>query len=746
MNTPICGFDVGVPLLESRPHKDRGLVTGQRATALAMLAACSFLAEVGIAQSVAAGDPENSTQLKEIIVTAQKREENLQNVPIAVAVVTGSALDKLGVDSTTDLSIAVPGLYVTDTFGRLTMSLRGIGTNAVGPGIENPIALYIDGVYYASSTASLLSLNSISQLEVLKGPQGTLFGRNATGGLIQVTTSEPTQTPSGYINFTQGNYDSSIVNALVSGGIVDNLAADFAVYAQHQGKGWGRDYATGQHAYDVDHNVSVRSKWVYTPLSDTKLTFVADYEDVLDRLLVLAVRPGSISAFVPGVRQPDLGYNVNGNYYPDHTIKSGGVSLRWDQRFDDLAFSSITAYRNASTAYGGDLDASPANLVSFIFDQYDKQLTQELQLSSRGSGPVKWTTGLYYYYGTAGYDPGKIPLQYAGIEVDYPAANERINSAAAYLQGSYEFSDDTGLTLGGRFTHEKRDEFNTSISVFAAGANPSTGAITRVPPNSISSDKFTYRASLDHRFSGEVLGYASVSTGFKAGGFDLSSPGTPGFRPETLTAYETGVKTDLFDKRVRLNLSAFYSTYKDIQVTQYTKISIETVNGAGARTYGLDADLTAVLAPGLVLTGGFTLDHPTFTSFPGCGQAAPLGGVALAPGNCTGNQLVFAPQATVSSALDYTFDLGGGSLDLNANVYYNSGYYTDLANVIHQQRFAKVGAFAKWAFGPHYSIGAYGANLTNKRTITYGDSQGIGTQLVNYMAPRTYGVTFGYKY
>jgi iron complex outermembrane receptor protein len=746
MKMPICRFDMGASLLGSRPHKERGVGTKVRAIILAMLASCGFIAETSIAQSVAAGDPENSTQLKEIIVTAQKREENLQNVPIAVAVVTGSTLDKLGVDSTTDLSIAVPGLYMTDTFGRLTMSLRGIGTNAVGPGIENPIALYMDGVYYASSTASLLSLNSISQLEVLKGPQGTLFGRNATGGLIQVTTSEPTQTPAGYINVSQGNYDTSILNALVSGGVANNLAADFAVYAQHQGEGWGKDFATGQHAYDVDHNVSVRSKWVYTPSSETKLTFIADYEDVLDRLLLLAVKPGSVSAFVPGVLQPDLGYNVNDNYLPDHTIKSGGASLRWDQKFEDFAFSSITAYRNASTAYGGDLDASPANLVSFIFEQYDKQLTQELQLSSRGSGPVKWTTGLYYYYGTAGYDPGKIPLEYIGIEEDYPSANERINSAAAYLQGSYEFADDTSLTLGGRFTHERRDEFNTTISVFAAGADPSTGAITQVPPASISSDKFTYRASLDHRFSSEVLAYASVSTGFKAGGFDLSSPGTPGFRPETLTAYETGLKTDLFDKRIRVNVAAFYSTYKDIQVTQYTKISIETVNGAGARSYGVDADITAVLAPGLVLTGGFTLDHPTFTSFPGCGDAAPIGGVALVAGNCTGNQLVFAPQATASSALDYTFDVGSGSLDLNGNVYYNSGYYTDLANVIHQERFAKVGAFAKWAFGSHYSIGAYGANLTNKRTITYGDSQGIGTQLVNYMAPRTYGVTFGYKF
>jgi iron complex outermembrane receptor protein len=725
---------------------NRGFDVGVRAIILSMLASCAFLADTSLAQSAAAGDVENTFQLKEITVTAQKRQENLQNVPIAVSVVSGSTLDKLGVSSTTDLSIAVPGLYMTDTFGRLTMSLRGIGTNAVGPGIENPIALYIDGVYYGSSTASLLSLNSISQVEVLKGPQGTLFGRNATGGLIQVTTSEPTQTPGGYINVTQGNYDTSIVNALISGGVADNLAADFAVYAQHQGKGWGRDFVTGQHTYDVDHNVSVRSKWVYTPLNGTKLTFIADYEDVLDRLLLLAVKPGSISHFVPGVPQPDLGYNANDNYLPDHTIKSGGVSLRWDQGFDDFAFSSITAYRNASTAYGGDLDASPLNLVSFIFEQYDKQLTEELQLSSRSSGPLKWTTGLYYYYGTAGYDPGKIPLQYLGIEEDFPRANQRINSAAAYLQGSYAFTDETSLTLGGRFTHEKRNEYNTMLSIFPAGADPSTGAIIPVPPDSISSDKFTYRASLDHRFSSEALAYASISTGFKAGGFDLSSPGTPGFQPETLTAYETGLKTDLFDRRVRFNVAAFYSTYKNIQVTQYTKISIETVNGAGARTYGVDADVTAVLAPGLELTGGFTIDHATFTSFPGCGDAAPLGGVPLVAGDCTGNQLVFAPQATVSTALDYTFDVGGGSLDLNGNVYYNSGYYTDLANVIHQDRFVKVGAFAKWAFGNHYSLGAYGANLTNERTITYGDSQGVGTQLVNYMAPRTYGVTFGYKF
>lgn len=721
---------------------------------LCSLAAAETEVEIAAAPVTAASALEvskspafDSGSLEEVIVVAQKRSENMQNVPIAVSAVSGSQLDNIGVRALTDLNIAVPSLNVTNSYGRLVFSLRGIGSTNVGPGTESPIALYIDGVYYASTTASLLSLNNIDHVEVLRGPQGTLFGRNATGGLVQVVTKDPTSTSSGSFALTYGNYDTQIASAYLAGGITDNLAANIAIYAKRQGEGWGVDRATGSQLENVNRDISVRSKWVLTAADQTKLTLIGDYETVRDTMLTTAIRGGSISPFVPGVIQPDLGYDNNDGFEPRHHIDARGASLRWDQKIGELSFASISAYRSANTLYGGDLGALPTAYTSFVWTQFDRQFTQELQLGSNVSDRFKWTTGLYYYQGSSGLDPSIITLNYAGIHFDYPTSKEGIESEAAYLQGSYQLFDATNLTLGGRYTREVRNVYDQAIRIYAIDAPISTATYTYVPPDSKHYYNFSYRAGLDHRFSDQVLAYASYNTGFKAGGFNVGSPGTPPYNPEKLNAAEIGLKTDLFNRHARFNVAAFYYTYDNIQVQSYTKLSVVTVNGAKARSYGVDADMTAILAPGLQLTTGVTLDNPTFTSFPNCVKAAPLGGVALFPGSCTGNQLGAATKATFSAALDYAFAFGGGSMDLNGNAYYNAGYYTDVANVIHQPSYTKLGVSARWtAPGGRSSVRVYGTNLTNRRVLLYGDSQGLGTQLVNYGEPRTYGLTVAYDF
>jgi iron complex outermembrane recepter protein len=712
---------------------------------VAILAVYSGGSRAAAGPDSAADNP--GEQLAEIVVTAQKRSENLQDVPIAVSVVNDATLQHMGVSDIADLSIAVPGLYATNSAGRLTLNLRGIGSNSLGPGVESPIALYIDGVYYGDESASLLSLNNVSQIETLKGPQGTLFGRNATGGLLQITTKEPTQTPAGSISVTEANYQTSILSAYVSGGIAPDVAADFAMYAKHQGDGWGTDLTTGGQTYDVKHDVSVRSKWVFTPQADTKLTLIGDYENVADRMVQFVVRGGTLTPFDPGVVQPDLGYDSRAGDEPEHTIKAGGTSLRVDQNFGDWQFASISAWRKSDVVIGGDIDTFAANLESFIGSTFDEQLTQEFQVNSHFTDALRWTAGLFGFYDKTGYDPYTVALPVAGFTIYYPFAKLKGTSEAAYLQATYDLPDRTSITLGGRFTHEVHTEYGSYSQDYPTGANPATGAVVIYPGESITADKFTYRASIAHHFSDQAMAYASINTGFKAGGFNVSTLGSPGYEPETLTAYEVGAKTDLFNDRVRFNSALFYYMYKDIQVIQYQDISVTTVNGARARSYGLDADITALLVNGLTLTGGIVADRPKFDSFPGCGIGAPGGGVPLSAGNCGGNQITGAPKIDLNVALDYKFDLTRDSvLDFAANAYYNGGYYTDNANYIHQDRFAKVGLFASWELRDAFSISAYGNNIFNKRTLTYGDSQGNGVQLVEFMPPRTYGVTFGYRF
>lgn len=683
----------------------------------------------------------SSGVIDEIIVTAQKRSENLQNVPIAVTAITENSLEAAGVRGIQDLTVAVPGLSTSVTYGRLTMNLRGVGSTSVGPGIENPIALYIDGVYYATTSGSLLSLNNVKQIEVLKGPQGTLFGRNATGGLVHVITKEPTQEAAGAFEVTYGNYNTIIGSSYISGGLTDNLAADLAIYAKHQGDGWGKQLATGRDVYDVDHDISVRSKFVFTPGENTKITLIGDYSNVRDTMLPTNIRANSISPFLPGV-QPDTGYSTNANVLPEHTIKTGGGSLRWDQEVGGLKLSSITAYRKTRALIVTDIDVIQQDQASLHIETFDKQFSQELQLSSGSHGKLNWTVGAFYFDADGGYLNTFQPLNYAGIVYSLPSTKQKIRSVAAYAQATYPVDERTNVTLGVRYTHETHKLYDAFVEI--APIVPLIGPISQ----STTDNAATWRASIDHRFSPEILVYASYNRGFKAGGFNVASPTDPAFRPERLDAFEVGAKTDLFDRRVRFNVAGFYYKYNDIQVTRFKPPgAISTVNGAGAESYGFDAELTAKLFEGLTLTGGVSYAHPTFTKYPNCLRAAPNGGVPTFPGDCSGLELPNASRTTANMALDYSFAVAGGSLNLNGNAYYNSGFYTDLANAIHQSRYAKLGASIRWTdASERFSIQAYGTNLTNKRVLTYGESVSDGTMEVGYAEPRTYGISLGYKY
>ena len=227
-----------------------------------------------------------------VIVTANRRAENLQNVPVSVTAVTGAGLVNSGVTNLQDLSAVVPGLVVQNG-GFATNHLRGVGSSTVGPGLENAIALYVDGVYYASAATNLVDFVDVSQVEVLKGPQGTLFGRNATGGLIQITTRTPTQTPHLDADLSYGNYETGKGDLYVSGGIANNLAADFAIQATGQGQGYGSNHATGDYVYQTDSRVDTRSKWVWDLTPKTHITTIFDYSQVRYSNPAITLIPGT---------------------------------------------------------------------------------------------------------------------------------------------------------------------------------------------------------------------------------------------------------------------------------------------------------------------------------------------------------------------------------------------------------------------------------------------------------------------
>src|SRR5690606_18561080 len=279
------------------------------------VSAAGLLTAPAIASAQPNSDP--SLEVEEIVVTAQKRSESLQDVPIAISAVTEAQLTRMGVSGITDLKVAVPTLNLTNSSGNLTSSLRGVGSNGIGAGVESPVAVYIDGVYIASPTSSLLSLNNIRQIEVLKGPQGTLFGRNATGGLIQVFTLDPSDTPTGRFSVGYGNYDTVNGAAYLAGALSNAVAMDLAVTASRQGDGWGTNRVNGLDVYKLDHDVAARTKLRFRAGETTTFTLAADYSDRRDSFAAFRVSPDTISGFVPERGPfPSLGYDTETDTQP----------------------------------------------------------------------------------------------------------------------------------------------------------------------------------------------------------------------------------------------------------------------------------------------------------------------------------------------------------------------------------------------------------------------------------------------
>lgn len=693
----------------------------------------------------------SGVQLEEVIVTAQKRSEDLQNVPIAVNTLDAEALFESGVSDVTDLGAVVPGLNITSANGILNTSLRGIGSNGIAPGFENPIALYVDGVYYASSTANFLNVANVAQVAVVKGPQGTLYGRNATGGLVQVTTRDPSEGRQLQASLSYGNYESSAATVYLGGNLSDRVAADISVYAARQGEPWGDNPSTGGELYTFDNDVTVRSKWVFSLSDTTSITLTGDYSDLDSRMRGATVQPGTISGFTPALGSaPDLDYDIANdapNWKKGHAA-GGSLLIRHD--FDGFSVSSLTAYRESEYRRSFELDGGPLPLAYAEETWPDSQFTEELQIQSLGDSALTWQAGAFYFKGKAAFTPITLYANFLGANLSF-FNRQSSESIAAYAQGTYAFSDKTKLTLGGRYTEETREAYDGSTSVYVIPFQ------LQLPPEYADDmestfDKFNYRVSLDHRFSDALLAYVSSSSGFKSGGFNTGSPGTAPYMPETVTAYEIGAKADLWDRRVRWNNAVYFYDYKDLQ-TQVLDTSgvIFIANAASAEIYGFESDLEWQATEALHVTAGISFIDSEYTSYPGALLSDPAGGVpsVIDPSGvgAKGNSLPYAAEFTATLGADYSWSLPVGTFRLAVGGYYNDGYYFEADNVMEQDSFLDLTANVRWTSSSgRYWIGAYGGNLSDERIIGYGTTQSNGTHLLQWAAPLTYGITMGVSF
>lgn len=720
-------------------------------------AMAAVLAAAGPAWAQTEGSkPAEPAGLQDIVVTAQKRAQNVQSIPIAIAAVTGAQLAKSGVTTTQDFSTAFAGVNIKTTSSQLQPSIRGLGTSTSN--VENAVAMYIDGVYYANQSDARRDLNDIDQVAVLKGPQGTLFGRNATAGVIQITTRAPSFNFNGNVQTSIDNYATWHANAYVTGPVSEKLAYSLSANYATQGKGWGKNYTTGNDTYKIYHNAAVRGKLLFRPDENTDITLIGDYTDRSDNLgAYFRAYPGtSVNPKVPYV-QPATVYDSYNNVESLNLYQGGGASMTVEHHFGFGKFQSISAYRQFRTGYI--IDADMTSVTGHRLDtSHNKAMSfsQELQLTSEGSKKLNWAFGLYYFHYVNKLDP--MHRDFGGpLYVTSPASyvtrdltsKETVDSLAPYAQADYEILPETRLTLGARWTYEKRT-LDASWPSTRADGTVVANSIPAVNGASITAQKPSWRVALDHKFSADVLGYVSYNRGFKSGGFNIANPANPAYQPEQLDAYEAGLKTTFLDHKLRLNLAGFYYKYQNLQVLQLSAAAPIITNGAGAELYGVDADFEARITPSLRVSGSVEALHAAFTSYPGAviSYQVPTGGIATTFGDVSGNRLPLSQKFSANAVIDYDRELGAYALNLNAAVAYNGSYVFDPDNVVKQGAYTNINLGANLTLpGGKVTLGLFMRNALDNKIISYSTASSPLGYITTYdNPPRTFGASVRAKF
>lgn len=779
------------------------------------------------------------TGLADIVVTAQKSAQNVQDIPLSVTAVSGEALQSKGITTVQELNRVDPALQIGHATGTVTTFIRGIGNPVTTAGNEASVPVYIDDVYFVRASVPFFDLASIERVEVLKGPQGTLFGRNASGGVISIYTKDPSLTsPELEAHLGYGNYETMDAKLYASMPIGENLAANISVSYHNQDEGWGKNkrlvdpfdtslgYKPGGEDYWKGHSISLRGKILWEPTDTTKVKLIGYYQNSWSQIGIYS-RPfpgteggtpdpahngfGNSGNFpVPSQVLPELGfYDVAlGDTQKQYDKSEGyGFSGRIDQEIGFADLVSITAYRKNDELYHSAGNYSPYDWTRYDLNIVDKQFSQEFQIKSRSSSKVNWIAGLYYLNADGGFNPTSITgpgMNSLLIESINIFGIQKVKSYAGFGQLTYPVTDMTNITLGARYTIDKitgrgsqqiqfipalgtllqtvpavAQGFGLPGTVDAATA-AQVVALAQAPTDTVPGGsparktfkKFTYKASVDHKFSEDVMAYATYSRGYKAGTFNTLplDTNTP-LNPEVIDAYELGFKTELFDRKVRLNAALFWNDISNPQVQAQRNGLVFLENAGSARTKGAEFDLTVAAAQGLTLRlAGTYLDAkfrdfqaaPAYATYAQCqaptspDMAAGCAAVPPAPGNlnvyrtdASGHHMPYASKFKASASIDYEhqFDAGNAAFNLTGN--YASKFNWDADNTIKEP--SHVLLDGSIAFTPaaaeHLTLRFWMKNITGEKYNINYYAQASGSAYSSAPgAPRTYGGELIFKF
>ena len=647
---------------------------------------CTFFASTAVFAQATAVQADAGSSLAEVVVTAQKREEPLQKVPVTVTAISGSELMQDGLLDVRSLEAAVPGLTLTEAGSTVAPYLRGIGSNSTDPSNEPSVATYIDGVYIPSGASNFFEFNNIERIEVLRGPQGTLFGRNATGGVIQVITKDPTHEASADASVSYGNYDSINASLYATGGLSSDLAANVALLYNDQGNGFGHNLYTGGETHKQD-DLEVRSKLLFTPADSTKMLLILSYAHPHGTQIDFQLTPQTAAA--RDLPYPGR-YNTDTDWPSKLESSHYGASFRLEQEIGAAQLVSTTAYNRVQELGTLDSDSTPVPIIRATIFEGFWNVSQEFQLLGE-NGPLKWQGGIFLFALRPSFHLNLAGLAAAPLDSVDISAVPKTESAAGYGQVTYRVTPRLNVTAGLRYTHDKQ-------SIEGVTSTPTLGPLAVAPYQDQSYNKPTWRLSLDYQLAEDILAYLSYNRGVKSGGYNVTSASNPGFQPEILDAYEVGLKQELLQRRVRLNVAAFYYDYKDLQVTLQNPNGQgnATQNAASARIEGLDVDFEAVAFKNFTVSGGLEYLHTKYLTYMNALSYTPTGVLVLPPPDVAGNQLINAPKLSGSISANYRIPTDVGAFELTGAVIHKSQSFASPDNQLDYPAYTLFNAHLGW--------------------------------------------------
>lgn len=730
-------------------------------TCVVMVSPVEAQIQAGTEERSAAEQAVEPSSLGDIVVTAQRRSERLQDVPMAVTALGGEAFERAPITNLIDIQTSVPNLNISTRIGSGVVAIRGIGFGIATAGAEGSVALHADGVYQSRPFAALFGLFDVERIEVARGPQGTLYGRNATGGAINIISKKPTATPTGYVDLSYGNYDDFAVEGAVSGPLIgDKLLVRVA--ARIQGRdGYGTNLTRGTDIDDLKAR-AVRGAVEFRPGDGISFLLQGDYfkrDDAAGAThfggcLQICSPNAAVSR---GWAIPPDPRNVFSDIRQVNSAEDYGFLLKSDFELSFADLTSLTSYRRGHMANVFDLDgtAQPDGRNSREED-YDS-FSQELQIARKGRS-FDWIFGLYYFheknYARA---RGHFPTFLAPIAGDYFQGGTLFTNAyAAFGEVSYHISPKLTLSLGGRYSKERkriREEYiylnGPRGVVTGRQPSPTTTAPCTVClglADRVSFAAFSPKFSMRYELSNNQQIYASVQKGFKSGGFAVGAV-TPSFKPETIWSYEAGLKATWFDRALTTNLAVYHYDYKDLQLGQALTTSTVVTNAARAKIDGVELEWRLAADDHLSFGGFATYNHARFSSY---NSRNP--GIAASPIlDLSGNLLPNAPRWSGKIGAQYEAPALAGSLTLRTELFASTRvYFSEFNNTVNSQHpYRLVNASVRYDGQNQWHMGFYINNIFDKTVVA---GAVVFTPLVGafinrqYLPPRTYGIRVGKKF